>query len=620
MPSAKFFSIVAISRKKVFAATAAAVVAASLPMSGGQPAGTPSNELIIRNVRVFDGIRVIPKGDVWIENGHIKAVGQDLKAPVGAPSIDASGETLLPGLIDAHTHVWGDALKQALMFGVTTELDMFTRYQDAQEIKKAQSEGKDLDMADLRSAGTLVTAPKGHGTEYGMHIPTIISPAEAQAFVDARIAEGSDYIKIIYDDGKAYGTTIPTISKETMAAVVAAAHKRGKMAVAHIGSLQGAKDAIEAGADGLAHLFIDAPPDPEFVDLAVKHHIFVVPTLSVLASITGSPSGELLATDLQLRPYLSPDVTANLRTSFPRHSGNFNNPEEAVRMLKARHVPLLAGTDSPNPGTAHGISIHGELELLVGAGMTPVETLIAATSTPATLFHLDDRGRIAPGKRADLLLVKGDPTTDIKATRDIVSVWKLGVQVDRASYRASVEKTVQQSEAQKKAPAPPGSEPGLISDFDEDKPSVKFGQDWQVSTDSFRGGKSTAEMKVVDGGAENSKGALQITGEVVPGQVSWAGVIFFPGPTPMAPVNLSSKKAISFWARGDARSYCVMAFEQSAGYIPKTLAFNAESEWQKITLPLSRFETDGHDLMGIFIGACSPPGHFKLEIDNVRME
>jgi len=401
---------------------------------------------------------------------------------------------------------------------------------------------------------------------------------------------------------------------------VAAAHRRGKLAVAHIGSLQGAKDAIEAGVDGLEHLFVDAPPDAEFVDLAVRHHIFVVPTLSVLASVTGTPSGKLLAADPELQPYLLPDVRANLTASFPRHSGSFSNPQEAVRMLKARHVPLLAGTDAPNPGTAHGVSMHGELELLVGAGMTPVEALTAATSTPAAAFHLDDRGRIAAGKRADLLLVKGDPTTDIKATRDIVSVWKLGVQPDRAAYRAMVEKTIQAAEAQKNSPPPPGSESGLISDFDAGNPSTKFGLDWQVSTDSFRGGKSTAALKVIDGGAENSKGALEISGEVVAGQVAWSGAIFFPGQTPMAPANLSSKKSITFWAKGDARPYCVMVFIQSAGYMPKIVPFEAGPEWRKLTLPWSAFGTDGHDVMGIFIGAWSAPGPFSLVIDDVRLE
>src|SRR5579864_7862510 len=382
-----------------------------------QTPASPASEFVIHNVRIFDGSRVIEKGDVWVRNGLIQAVGAKVKAPSGARLIDGTGKTLLPGLIDAHVHTWGDAPRQALIFGVTTELDMFSDYKYAAKIKKDQAEGKDLDFADLKSAGTLVTAPKGHGTEYGIAIPTITSPDEAQAFVDARIAEGSDYIKIIYDDGKAYGINIPTLSKETMTAVVVAAHKRGKLAVAHIGSLQGARDAIAAGVDGLMHLFVDAPPDPEFASFVVQHHVFVVPTLSVLAAIAGVPAGKSLAEDSRLQPYLSPDSVSNLSRTFPGKHGDFAFAQETIRQLKAHHVPLLAGTDSPNPGTAHGASMHEELELLVGSGLTPVEALTSATSTPAAAFHLPDRGQIAPGKRADLLLVKGDPTTDIKATR-----------------------------------------------------------------------------------------------------------------------------------------------------------------------------------------------------------
>jgi len=579
-----------------------------------------SNDFVIRNARIFDGLRVIPKGDVWVQGGVIKAVGAQVKAPPTIRVIDGSGHTLLPGLIDAHTHTWGTALKEALVFGVTTELDMFTDYKYAAQIRKEQADSKDLDMADLRSAGTLVTAPKGHGTEYGMAIPTISSPAEAQAFVDARIAEGSDYIKIIYDDGKTYGLNIPTISKETMAAVIAAAHKRGKLAVVHIGSLQGAKDAIASGADGLAHLFVDLPPDHEFLSLVAEHHAFVVPTLSVLASISGVPSGKGLAQDSHLAPYLLPASASNLEHSFPRKSGSLNNAEETVKDLKAQHTPVLAGTDSPNPGTTHGASMHGELELLVDSGMTPTEALAAATSVPAAAFHLTDRGQIVPGKRADLLLVKGDPTADIKATRDIISVWKLGVEDDRAAYRASLEKEKQAADAQKHAPPPPGSESGLISDFEDGTTSAKFGSGWQISTDSLMGGKSTAQMHVVAGGAEGSKNALQIDGEIVQSARIWAGGMFFPGPTPMAPVNLSSKKAISFWTKGDGASYRVMIYAQSFGYIPKTQTFTAGPEWKKVTMPLSAFDTDGHDLMGIFFGAASAPGKFNLLIDDVRLE
>ena len=151
------------------------------------------NSFVIRKARVFDGHRVLDQADVWVDAGKIKAVGKDLKVPSDVKVVDAAGDTLLPGLIDAHTHAWGDALREAEIFGVTTELDMFTDAKYMQQVKKEQADGKDLDQADLRSAGTLATAPGGHGTEYGIQIPTLSTPAEAQAWVDARVAEGSDY-------------------------------------------------------------------------------------------------------------------------------------------------------------------------------------------------------------------------------------------------------------------------------------------------------------------------------------------------------------------------------------------------------------------------------------------
>ena len=598
--------------------TRALLVAGILTMV--TPAFAQGNEFVVRDVRIFDGTRVVANGQVWVQNGKIKAVGKDVKAPASVRIIQGAGETLLPGLIDSHTHAFGSALKEALAFGVTTEMDMFTDHNYAAQVKKEQSEGKDLDMADLRSAGTLVTAPKGHGTEYGMNIPTITSPGEAKAFVDARIAEGSDYIKIIYDDGKTYGMNIPTISKETMAAVIAAAHQRGKLVMVHIGSQQGAKDAIEAGADGLAHLFVDSAPSADFTALMAKHHTFAVPTLSVLAVISGAPSGKQLATDTQLEPYLAADSLRNLGSSFPGVHGQLSYAQETVRQFKAQRVPVLAGTDAPNPGTAHGVSMHGELSLLVAAGLTPVEALAAATSAPAHAFHLADRGEIAPGKRADLLLVKGDPTTDITATRNIVSVWKAGIELDREGYRAAVERAKKEAE-QNAASAPAGLDSGLISDFDDgDMPKAKFGSGWVVSTDTIRGGQSTAQMNIVDGGAEGSKGALQITGNLVPSGSSWAGAMFFPGTAPMAPANLSSKKSISFWVKGDGKNYRLLIFVQSNGYIPKSQSFTVGPEWQRVTVPFSSLETDGHDVMGIFLGASIDPGTFKLIIDNVRLE
>ena len=112
-----------------------------------QTPASPASEFVIHNVRIFDGSRVIKKGDVWVRNGLIQAVGAKVKAPSGARLIDGTGKTLLPGLIDAHVHTWGDAPRQALIFGVTTELDMFSDYKYAAKIKKDQAEGKDLDFA-----------------------------------------------------------------------------------------------------------------------------------------------------------------------------------------------------------------------------------------------------------------------------------------------------------------------------------------------------------------------------------------------------------------------------------------------------------------------------------------
>jgi imidazolonepropionase-like amidohydrolase len=96
-------------------------------------------------------------------------------------------------------------------------------------------------------------------------------------------------------------------------------------------------------------------------------------------------------------------------------------------------VPVLAGTDAPAPGLTYGASLHRELEHLVNAGLTPTAALAAATSAIARAFRLSDRGRIRAGLRADLLLVDGDPSKDIRATRNIVAIWKQGVRVQRAS-------------------------------------------------------------------------------------------------------------------------------------------------------------------------------------------
>jgi len=145
-----------------------------------------------------------------------------------------------------------------------------------------------------------LTAPGSHGTQYGP-IPTITEPAQAQAFVDARIAEGSDYIKIILAGGSVR-RSVPTLSAETLKAVIAAAKQRGKLAVVHVVTENHARLAIEAGADGLVHIYKDGRADVSFARLAKSRGVFVIPTLTVRESNFGVPTGASLASDARLAP------------------------------------------------------------------------------------------------------------------------------------------------------------------------------------------------------------------------------------------------------------------------------------------------------------------------------
>ena len=367
-------------------------VATSLPAQ--------DSTILVRGARVFDGVQMLGERDVLVRGGRISALGQRLDAPPGASIVEARGKTLLPGFIDAHTHTFGDVLTQALAFGVTTQLEQFTdpamvrRWHDEQRTGKANS------RADVFSAGVLVTAPGGHGTQFGLSIPTITSPDSAQAFVDARIAEGADWIKIVYDDGRAYALNRPTLDSATMHAVVAAAHKRGKLAIVHVHSASFARSAIAAGADGLVHVFADTDSIAEFVALAKRRGAFVIPTLASLVS-GGAPS-----------------VAERLRS--------------AVATLHSSGVRLVFGTDV-------GVLPHGqnarEFSALAEAGIPPIEAIRAATANAAAALGLTNVGLIEPGGSADLIAVDGDPVGDVTSLSRVVLVMRDGAIARRPAPR-----------------------------------------------------------------------------------------------------------------------------------------------------------------------------------------
>ena len=364
--------------------------------------------IAVRNVRLFDGSQLVPGSTVVISNGVIEhlaikngAIGADLS---GAQVIDGAGGVLLPGLIDAHVHLDGPGRLETLVAqGVTTALDMASVPEETSALRGT------VGSADFRSAGLPAIAP---GSLHS-HFPgigqrgLIAGPDDAYQFVADRIAEGSDYIKIVV------GSPFADHDQATIDALVAAAHQQGRLVVAHASSAEAVRKAQLAGADILTHAPLDQVLDSATAAQAAAAGRIVVPTLTMMAAIVAN---------------LSPP------------GADYANARASVAALYQAGVPVLAGTDANDaPGTPswvpHGESLHQELELLVGAGLSTRDALLAATALPARYFGLSDRGPIEPGKRADLLLIDGDPLADIRATRSISRIWCGGVEVAPAEMR-----------------------------------------------------------------------------------------------------------------------------------------------------------------------------------------
>lgn len=397
----------------------------------------------LAHARIFDGEHVLDATTVTLEDDRIVDVGGAI--PSQAEVVDARGATLLPGLIDAHVHTSEPALAQALRFGVTTELEM----QGAMTGDAQRRVGANPLLADVRSSGFALTPPGGHPSELfpagerpggpprsdepAPVMPFVTTPEEAAAWIPRLVEAGSDYIKLMIDDGTVEGHPgLPCLDQPTVDAAVAAAHRLGRLAVAHALTIDATLSAVRAGVDGLTHLFMDLPHTPEAIAAIAASGAFVVPCLVLDASMMGH-TGEAFAADPRVSSRLDPAWLATLQSSIARYpAGSLDDVLASAAALHRAGVDLLVGTDASAPvpylgGVAHGASAHHELQLLVRAGLTPVEALRAATSVPARRFGLDDRGRIAPGLRADLLLVDGDPTTRISDTLALRTVWRAGV-------------------------------------------------------------------------------------------------------------------------------------------------------------------------------------------------
>ncbi|WP_158628563.1 amidohydrolase family protein [Saccharopolyspora rhizosphaerae] len=420
------------ARARISRRTALAAAAASVATAGTATASAGRGLTAGVGAQVFDGRRALGRATVLVEGAHVLAVGPEPVVPRGFEVVDGRGRTLLPGLVDAHIHAPLSA--DAPRFGTTTELDMFGFLDQLGPYKRLRESTAPNALSDLWSAGTLLTVPGGHGTQFGP-IPTLrpeAGRAGIDAFVADRLAEGSDHVKVVREDGSLYGDErMPTLTHEQVAWAVDAAHRRGARCVVHTTTQRDAAAALGAGADGLTHV----PGDPlsdEALEVAARSGAFVIATLSVFNGIGCAGAADEVLTDPLIAPLLSQEQRDGLSLDGVQCMPEiFRAASANIGALHRAGVTVLAGTDLGNRGVARGASLLSEIGLLVDAGLPPTAALRAATGAPADRFGLHDRGVLEPGRRADMVLVNGDATRDVRAVRDIEVVWRNGHRIDR---------------------------------------------------------------------------------------------------------------------------------------------------------------------------------------------
>ena len=399
------------------------VVAASAATGLGQAPAT---------VTVFEGARVIV-GDARapIENASFVVNGSrfvtlgrtgDVRAPAGATRVNLAGTTVMPAIIDTHTHLsqtresLNDDLRRRAYFGVGAAMSLGQDTTDASfQVRSQTMPG----MARFFTAGRGITAPEPGRTTAPYWVTTT---AEARKAVQENAAKKVDIIKIWVDDRMG---AVKKLSPDLYTAVIDEAHKNRLRVIAHIYTLDDAKATLRAGVDAFAHGVRDKELDDEFMTLVKQRPNLVLgpnmPDRGVVANIDW------------LRSSLS---AADFETL---QKGNTNRPDaQAFWGIQARNlakmnaagVRIVVGTDGNTP-----YAPHFEMADMVAAGMTPMQVIVAATSSGAQFLRMADTGTIEPNKSADFIVLDANPLDDITNTRKISSVYLRGARVDRSSYK-----------------------------------------------------------------------------------------------------------------------------------------------------------------------------------------
>ncbi len=404
----------------------------------------------LTHVRVIDGTGRAPLEDatVVIQGNRILAVqSADAAIPAAAKVMDLHGDTVMPGLINAHGHLGliqdGQnsavaytpdnvlaALRQYESYGVTSMLSLGVNRDLLYSVRQQQRQGK-LDGA------TVLTADRGIGEPDGAPpLPSapdqLYRPAsvdEARAEVDAMARRHADIVKIWVDT---LGGTKPAMTPEIYRAVIAEAHKRHLRVAAHVYYLADAKSLVSDGVDVLAHSVRDQPVDQELITAMKTRGVWYIPTFTVDESFyIYSEDPGFMHLDF-FKAAISPALLATLETTQdPKaalHKAAFAMDQKNLKALFDAGVPIGFGTDSgAQPGRIPGFSEHRELEDLVQAGLTPMQAIVCATGSNAKLLRIQStRGTLQRGKRADLIVLAANPLDDISNTRSIVTIFHDG--------------------------------------------------------------------------------------------------------------------------------------------------------------------------------------------------
>jgi imidazolonepropionase-like amidohydrolase len=386
--------------------------------------------------RIIDGTGGPPieKGTLFIRGGRIEAVGKRVKLPPGVTRVDATGKTIIPGLISAHSHVNNmSQLGLYLRDGITTILSL----------------GGDKEFA-LRSQcasaapGTVPHLYVAGPIQDSTGIPgavAVTTPEQARQSVDELILNKPDIVKVRVDD---FLGARPKMSPEVYQAVIDEAHKNGYRTAAHVVLLDDAKGVLRAGVNYIAHSVRDREVDDEFIQLMKEHHAFYSPTLTREVAVFTYAETPAFFSDPFFLKEADPAEIAKMED--PKHQEAVRNDRAAqwykdhlpiamhnLKTLSDAGIVIAMGTDSGGgPGRFQGYFEHLELEYETKAGLTAMQALVSATSGAAQVVNISQHaGTLEKGKWADFVVLTANPLDDIRNTRKIDSVWISGVEVQQ---------------------------------------------------------------------------------------------------------------------------------------------------------------------------------------------